>query len=469
MVKVATVTNNESQDNGKISIIKRIGYGLGETGSQLSWTMISSYLTVFYTDVVGLTPLVISGIMLGSRIWDAINDPMFGAIAENTETKWGRFRPYILFGAPVLALFSSLTFLNLDLPVFWKVVWCTFTYVCCGMAYTAVNISVGSLANSITAKNEERVKLNATRGFLGSLSGVVMNAVAMPMILFFGNGSTSEGKGYFWAATIFAIVSIPFFWICFASNKEVIGGTGGASRSIGETMRRLVGAFKTIIINKDAMCVVVAMFLFLTGIFGRLGIMAYYFIYVMKNPSAIATFAVALSVGMTLVNFYAPYLLNHIDKKVCGIIASIAQALCCVAFFFLGQAGNFTGVVIVGFIYGFTNLGGLVSYGLCGEIIDDCWIKTGVRFDGVIYSVISFSTKLGNAIGGSIGIIALSAVGFVANTEMSSEILTRMNAVINLGPALVFASAIIPFAMISMTNAKGRENEKIISEGIGKK
>lgn len=463
MTKVAEHIVTCTEKQGKISFLRKVGYGFGELGSSLSWTMISSYLTVFYTDVVGLTPLIISAIMLGARIWDAINDPMFGAIAETTESKWGRFRPYIIYGAPVLALFGSLTFLNLDIPMFWKIVWCTFTYVGCGMAYTAVNISVGSFANSITANNDERVQLNAFRGAMGSVAGVLMSAATMPLILFFGNGSTSSGNGYFWAAVIFSVISIPAFWICAFSNKEVIGGDG-KTHTVGDTMRRLWGAFRTIIINRDAMCVVAAMFLFLTGVFGRLGIMAYQFIYVLKNPMAMGYFAVALQLGMGLVNLYAPFLLSRVDKKICGALSSAAQVICCVLFFIFGQQGNVMASVIVGFFYGFTNLGGLVSYGLCGEIIDDSWLKTGVRFDGVIYSVISFSTKLGNAIGGSIGIVILAAVGFVANTEMSNEVLTRMNAVINFGPALFFALAIVPFLMISMTNAKGRENEKLIAE-----
>ena len=105
----------------KLSLGSIIGYGFGEAGSQLSWTLIGTYLTAFYTDVVGLTPAIIAGIMLAARIWDAINDPMFGTIAENyTHTRWGRFRPYILFGAPILALFNCLTFLNLNIAPMWK-------------------------------------------------------------------------------------------------------------------------------------------------------------------------------------------------------------------------------------------------------------------------------------------------------------------------------------------------------------
>src|SRR3712207_1529494 len=116
-----------------IPLKNKIGYSFGEIGSHLSWTMVGTYLTAFYTDVVGLAPMIISLIMIVARVWDAINDPMFGSIAENTRSKYGRFRPYILFGAPFLALFTSLTFLSLDIPNAAKAWFCALTYIGCGM------------------------------------------------------------------------------------------------------------------------------------------------------------------------------------------------------------------------------------------------------------------------------------------------------------------------------------------------
>lgn len=445
----------------KLPLWRKIGYGFGELGSQCSWTLISSYLTVFYTDVVGLTPAIISAIMLIARIWDAVNDPMFGVLAENTRSRWGRFRPYILWGAPILALFNCLTFLNLDIPGTWKAIWCGFTYIACGMAYTAVNISVGCLANSMTAINSERVSLNALRGILGGVIQMIISAVTMPMILHFGSGSTSSGRGYFMAALVFSIVCIPCFWVCVASTREIIGG-GVKKTEKQSIVKNLFNSFKFTFKDRNAVALVLAMFMFLTGIFGRIGIMAYYFIYVLGNPALIAGFATALSVGMLAVNFYAPFLLNHIDKKWVGVLSCICQAACCVAFFFAGEAHMEKTIVVIGFIYGITNICSLVSFGLGAEVIDDNWIRTGIRSDGVIYSCISFSTKLGNAIGGSIGILVLGTVGFVANTEMPAVILTKMNAVINFGPAFFFLLSAFFFTRIKMTNKKAKENEEII-------
>ena len=459
--QATNATKNDA--NRKLSVLTKIGYSFGEIGSQCSWTLISSYLTVYYTDVVGLTPLVISAIMLIARIWDAINDPMFGAIAENTHSKWGRFRPYILWGAPILALFNCLAFLNLDIPNTWKAIWCGFTYIGCGMAYTAVNISTQCLANCMTALNEERVALNAYKGVGSGLIMVVINAVTMPMILHFGNGSAASGRGYFMAALVFSVVSIPCFLICFASTKEVLGGSEKKT-TIGETMKNLVNSFKITFKDRNAVFLMLAMLIFLTGLFGRLGIMAYYFIYIMGNPMLIAGFGTALSVGMLLVNFYAPFLLNRFSKKYVGAAGCIIQALCCVFFFIIGE-NQMSGLVAVsGFLYGVTNMVSLSCFTLSAEIIDDNWLKTGVRSDGVIQSCVSFSTKLGNAVGGSVGILALGAVGFVANaTDLGADVLTRMDMIINFAPAAFYVVAAVLFLCIGMTKDKAKANEAEIA------
>ena len=117
----------------------KIVYGLGDFASQLVWTFVGNYLTVYYTDVVGLAPAIASAIMLIARIWDGVNDPMFGAVAERTKSKWGRFRPYILIFSPILAIFNVLAFTAPFGNRTAGVIWAAFSYIGLGMLYTAVN------------------------------------------------------------------------------------------------------------------------------------------------------------------------------------------------------------------------------------------------------------------------------------------------------------------------------------------
>ena len=438
------------------SMLRKIGYGMGEAGSQLSWTLISSYLTVYYSDVVGLTPIIISTVMLVARILTAFWNPVFGSIAENTHTKWGRYRPYILFGTPFLALFSCLMFLNINGSTTLKAIWCTVTYLICSILYTMVNGAETYIPMSMTTVNTERVSLNAVKGIVSNVASVIMSAVTMPMLIFFGGGNSSTSKSYFMVALIFAILSVPCFYICYFSSKEVVSGGSLAQNEKRNVIAEIFKSFWETIKDRDSGMLILAMILFLTGIFGRLGVMLYYFIYIVHKPMLMASFSTAMMLGMLVVNFYTPYLLNHFDKKYVGVLYCVLEIICCVIFFF---SKNSLVIVITGFFYGAFNMVTLVSQGLVGEIIDDRWLRTGVRADGVIGSSIGFAAQIGNTIGGAIGIAILGAVGYVAHADLSQAVLTRMNIVINLGPALCFALAIIPFMMIRMTNKKGRENE----------
>ncbi len=187
-------------------------------------------------------------------------------------------------------------------------------------------------------------------------------------------------------------------------------------------MKELLYSFKHTLSDRNALFLVLAMITFLTGLFGRIGIMAYYFIYIMKNPALIAGFATAMSAGMLVVNFYAPFLLNHISKKYVGALGCIAQALCCVFFYIIGENQLTSLVVLSGFLYGVTNVVSITCFTLSAEIIDDNWLRTGVRSDGVIVSCISFSTKMGNAVGGS-------TFACAASEEMAT--MAKANAILN--------------------------------------
>ncbi len=206
----------------------------------------------------------------------------------------------------------------------------------------------------------------------------------------------------------------------------------------------------------------------LLAIMGRMGIQAYYFIYVLDDAAVMASCVSAMGIGMLLPGVYVPFLLNRLDKKWVGAAGNILMGFCCVALYFAAEANAPLAVLIViHFIMGLTNTQQVACFTLAAEIIDDNWIRTGHRVDGTLYACVSFATKLGNAVGGSIGILALSAVGFAANARMNADVLTNMNRVINFGPFLFFLLAAVFFGMIRMTNKKGRENEARVKIMMG--
>ena len=468
-VKAAGADGVPAGNDKKLSLINKIGYGLGESGSQCSWALISGYLSLYYTDVVGLMPVVVSAILLIARIWDAVNDPMFGALAERSRfKKLGRYRGWIMVGTPFLALFNCLTFLNLDISDPLKTIYCGVTYICCGMAYTVVNISTGALANNMTINPEERSSLYSWRGTCGNVVSFILNLVTMPLILFFGNGSTSDERGYFYTALIFSIVCIPLFLLCVTMTKEVVFAkqehTERKKGKIGSGLKETWRSFKITFSNYNTAMLVLANIFSLVGALGRLGIISYYFVYILKSPLGMTASITSMTVGSTIAYVLAPAIMKKMNKKMVGLWSAILVSITYVGFFAIGEAGMSNMLIPLSFISGLVNATQPAMYSITGDIIDDCWIRTGKRTDGVTYSTISFATKFGMAIGSSVGVLLLSLSGFVANTEMSRETLTRMNAVTNLLPIVFVMLGGIFFALIRMTNKKALENEKLIKE-----
>ena len=158
-----------SQTNAKTSPKLAISYSFGEVASQMSWYMVNNYLMLFYTDVVSLSAGAISMIMLIARVWDAINDPMMGSIADRTHTKWGKFRPYLMFAPPFLAIFNILTFTVFPVQGTLKVILCFVCYVGTGMAYTACNIAYQALQNVCAIDSRVRMNLGLQQKVLDLL------------------------------------------------------------------------------------------------------------------------------------------------------------------------------------------------------------------------------------------------------------------------------------------------------------
>ncbi len=447
------------KEDGRLPIWRRLCYGSVDAGGMFAFSMVSSYLTVFYTDVVGLTPSVISIIMLIARIWDGINDPMMGVIAEKTRTKWGRYRPYLLFGAPILGIFTVLAFTRPAWTGFASVLYCGITYILSGMAYTATNIAGTALANVLSRDNQERMILISFRSAMSTIATLITGAATMPLVLHFGGGNPSSAKGYFWAVVIFACVGTAFYWIAFAGTREVITPDDSeASEPVLESMKLAFG-------DANIRKLLIGYLLYMCGVFFRLGVMVYFFLYVVEQPLWLSAAATVMTISMAAPALIAPFLTRRFEKKHLMLAFLIIGAIGGALLFFGGRLLNLPIILVgTGLFHGCGGAVGTISYGLIAEIVDDMEVRTGSRADAVVLSVTSFSVKLGNALAGSVGVILLSAVGYVANEVQSASTKIGMNVIINLVPALLFVLALIPFAMIRMNRQKAEENQRILME-----
>lgn len=439
---------NENKSRKLASKAAVICYGFGDLASQFVWTFVGSYLTIFYTDIVGLAPIAVSAIMLGARIWDAVNDPLMGAFAERTRTKMGRFRPYIIFGSPILALFGVLTFTN---PFGGSsragVIWAAITYIVAGMVYTLVNIPYTALSGVMTEDANQRNKINTSRNIGMNVGMIIVNSCSAGLALYFSGAGAevANGRGYMMTALVYSIISIPLFLIVAFTSKEYVAPVNNIAKfSFKDTFNNLVG-------NKYLMIITLIMTLQMTAFMGRIAVCAFYVIYCLGSFSMIALIMTIPSIGAVIGSIFVPYFAKKFGKRNVLMYSMLIEALG-LLIVYLAPFDNMTMVLTGCCIFGLFNVGFPMSLSMVADSVDYMELKTGIRTDGTAYATYGLATKVGNALGGSIGILLLSAFGYVANSEQTANALRGINIVVNLIPAILFVLSALLCLLWKMTD-----------------
>lgn len=414
-----------------------ICYSFGDIASQFVWTFVGSYLTIFYTDVVGLVPAAVSAIMLIARIWDAINDPMMGAIAERTRSKWGRFRPWIAFGCPVLAVFGVLTFTNpFSGTSTAGVIWAAATYILAGMVYTATNIPYSALAAVMTEDADQRNKITTSRN-IGMNIGMTIVQFCSPMLLlaFSAKGAeVADSRGYMMTAVLYGIVSIPLFLGVFFTSRENVQPTHATGKfSFSETLKNLVQ-------NKYLMIISLVMAVQMTAFMGRIAVCAFWVIYCLGSFTMISIIMTLPTLLGIVGSFFVPAAARKFGKRQVLMVSMAIQAVGLIIMY-LAPFDNMTMVMVGNVIFGLFNVGMPMTLSMVADSVDYMELKTGARTDGTAYATYGLATKLGNALGGALGVLIMAAFGYVANAQQTPEALRGINITVNLLPAILFLVA----------------------------
>lgn len=437
----------------KLSKVTLLAYGCGDFASNLCWTFIGSYLSVFYTDVVGMAPAAASAIMLIAKIWDGVNDPMFGAIAERTNTKWGRFRPYILFGCPFLALFSVLAFTTIGSGTT-AVIYAAVTYIGCGMLYTVVNLSYGSLSTVMTTDPDDIAQLTSWRMMGTNLSSVLLNAISAPLLMRFSGGESYTAGAYTKVAILYAICAIPLFVFVFAQCKETIKPSANAVKV------PISQSIKCVLTNKPLLLVFCIQLLAMTAFFGRMGVVIYYLMYNLQRFDLISAFMSLPSLFTVIGILLTKNFTVKVGKKKMAAVGYIGAGLSLFAIYFVGAASNYTNIpvlLVLHCIYGLFCFSFPIPMAMVPDAINYQEDKTGVRADGTSYATVSLSTKFGSAFGVSGALLIMSAVGYVANAQQTATALAGMNATINLMFGALYLLCLIPLYFYPLNEQKCAE------------
>ena len=409
-----------SQPSNKLSVKEKIGYGLGDTASNIFFFGVNAWIFFYYTEICKIPPATVGTLLLVPRLWDAISDPLMGALADRTRTRFGTYRPYLLWIAVPFGLFGYLTFANPDFDAAGKLIYSYVTYIALMTFYTAINVPYSALMGVMTPSPDERTKL-ATFRFVGAFSGQLIISMAfLPLVLALGDGD--KGIGFPRAMAIMAVLATIMFIATFFSTRERVKPPVEKSDVKGD--------FKALLNNKPWVIMVVAAILTLSSAAVRWTItpqyLKYYFgvgdekffWFLDKISFVQTTGSLAFIAGVFLTGFFS----RKFGKRNSLIALTILNGLTVLSIYLVPQDGYMTLVIL-------NVVGNLIAgptpalvWAIYTDVADYGEHKTGRRVTGLAFSAAMFAQKLGISIGGSVCGWILGGVGFDPAVPPSEQI-----------------------------------------------
>ncbi|ECR9151675.1 MFS transporter [Salmonella enterica] len=414
--------------------MKRFYYALGDYGYNFMYYWISTYLMIYYTDTIGIPAATVSIMLLVVRIFDAVHDPLIGSLADRTNTRWGRYRPWFMVGSIALAigivlLFSASPSWSYNMKLWWM--W--GVYLLLTIASSCSNMPYGALNGCITPNSEDRAKVSGLRMMLANVSSMVTVIIAVPLIMFFSHdGSATSAEGYKWAVIITCILGLPTMILSCIKTKEIL--TPPPSQHHIPMRAQMRSLFN----NKAIMILIFGQFILGCVIYGRAAMLAYYWQYNAQNAGYAVTFGVislvAAIVGTGFVGNYIFKKLRH-KGKTCAILNFITAAALFIMYFTPAPSVLFWIGTFISSMTFFAYMG--VHFGAIGDAVDYGEYVSGVRCDGFLASFVSVANKAGGAVMPAVGIAVLAWLNYVPNHVEDSRILDAINYFVTIIPAVI--------------------------------
>ena len=440
----------------------KYSYGIGALGKDLVYGIVGTYLMFYFTDVIGLAPAFVGTLFLIARIWDTVNDPMMGMVVDNTRTKWGKFRPWILIGTIINAVVLFFLFKKPDLDGLPLYAYFSVMYILWGMTYTIMDIPYWSMIPSLTKDKAEREKVAVIPRIFASIGGLTIGTFGLTFVAKLGQGD--QVKGFESLAFIIAVVFIVSSLITCFNVKEPSTKTDKASTKKAERVT-LKQTFK-IIGQNGQLKVFIVIVLCMNLMLSFLGGMAlYYFKYVTQNEGMFQIYNGCAGFAEIAGLLMFPILVKRMGRKhvfrlgcvspivgllvllVCGFIAPQNTLLVAIGAF-LARAGG--GLIIAS------------STVMLADVVDYSEYKFGTRNESIIFSCQTLLVKSASALSGWLIGVGLAAFGYVANAQQTMTTMMGMRGLMFVLPAIFIALCFIVYK--KYYKITGDYHEEIIKE-----
>jgi glucuronide carrier protein len=417
---------------GKLQPAQYLGYAAGEVANNLTFQMVSAFVLIYYTDVAGISAAAAGTLLLLVRVWGGFTDLLAGRSVDKTSTRWGKFRPYLLFGPlPLLALLVAVFSIPGGLGDGGKLAWAFVSYALFSLAYSFVNIPYGSLAAAMTQEPDARAKLSSSRAVSASLTILLIAVAVSPQI----EGSDDLQRSLTITTVIFAAIGLALYLWCFATSREAVRR---ATDKVG--MRDTVAMIAH---NRPLVLLCASSLLFLTGMFSLSTVAVYYARDVLGNTNLYIVMTTVQTVAMVAAAAFVPKLVAAVGKKRAYILAGAVGAVSAVAFALAPGSVPAIGIACYGVLgLGFGAINALI-FALQADTVEYGEWRSGVRAEGASYSVLSFMRKAGQGIGGAAAAYTIGLGGYVSGAATQSDTaVTSIRVAAGVVPAVAVAAAV---------------------------
>ncbi|UNL92902.1 MFS transporter [Paenibacillus polymyxa] len=440
------LTSASAKNNDKVSLKTLISYSLSSYGMNVIYNLTAVYLMFFYTDSFGLNALAVGTLLMVARVIDAVVDIFIGIAVDNTNTRWGKFRPYMFIGAFLVTLTTLALFLSPDLSSAGKLVYAYVTYIAWSISYSILDIPYWSLSAAITKDAAERTKVVTVPRTVASAGLWTVNVVALPLVHFF-NG---------WAGAVAVLCGL--FFVCMMFTVFGVKEKHVVPRHEKQTLKGVLRLF--FIENRPLRLLIISFFIIEMTANIRNAFTLYYFKYNLGAEAFIPLF-MGLTVGFQIAgNVAVPFIAKWIGKKVTSIAGVLITSISMIALFFCGNS-----IVLVFILSCIISFGVGLNYVVMSTMLADCvdygeW-KTGNRSEGMVFSANVFRAKLAAAIGSAVGGYALALAGYQPNIVQTNTTLIWLTLLFTIIPGVLTFLSVFPMKNYELTETM---NSKIVQE-----
>lgn len=446
-----------------LSFREKVAYGFGDLASVLYWQTFMLYFTYFYTDVFLIPASVAATMFLVTRVFDGINDPIMGMIADRTRTRWGKFRPYLLWLAIPLAVSGVLVFTTPNFGESGKIIWAYSTFILVMLLYTAINIPYTALMGVISPHSTDRTDVSSIKFMFAFAAGIIVSATLLPMTKYLGGGNEQQGWQY--SFIVYGLAAVCFFFITFKGTRERVTPPPTQRSSVKRDLYELFT-------NKPWLILLATTITFVLFVAIRSSVTAHYFKYFIAEQSVTLPFLGTKTYGFEeLVSAY-----NTIGQlsSLLGVVVvlwisrMVGKKKTFILFFIISisstglnylLAPDQLGILFILQITGSLTGGPLsvLMWAMYADTADYGEWKRGRRATGLVFSASTMSQKFGWAIAAFISLNLMATVGFSPNIAQSPESLNGLVMLFSIIPAAIGVVALLIYLTYPLNEIKVKQ------------